>query len=295
MPDAALPNRRTLPVSIRARHCWRAMRERVHFQIKPPVVSIRARHCWRAMRTSKPSTRQTSTFQSAPAIAGGRCGRRRDGYSGRASFNPRPPLLAGDAVVLLLQILEQVFQSAPAIAGGRCHVRSLARQQGGSFNPRPPLLAGDARRHGRVQVEASVSIRARHCWRAMRAYALHCRRAPTSFNPRPPLLAGDAVGGWGCRFAPSGFNPRPPLLAGDAPRCQGIANSSLFPYRARTPAAPSKGQTKIACEKEKPFGNNTLRSARTCLMQRHHFRFAALTIAWHPCPTAPAAHQNPRP
>ena len=111
-----------------------------------------------------------------------------------------------------------------------------------------------------------------------------------------PAIAGGRCGA--ARRRPARhhrFNPRPPLLAGDAPRCQGIANSSLFPYRARTPAAPSKGQTKIACEKEKPFGNNTLRSARTCLMQRHHFRFAALTIAWHPCPTAPAAHQNPRP
>ena len=111
-----------------------------------------------------------------------------------------------------------------------------------------------------------------------------------------PAIAGGRCGRLGApTWTTSCFNPRPPLLAGDAPRCQGIANSSLFPYRARTPAAPSKGQTKIACEKEKPFGNNTLRSARTCLMQRHHFRFAALTIAWHPCPTAPAAHQNPRP
>jgi len=64
-----------------------------------------------------------------------------------ASFNPRPPLLAGDAVTTWGgRYCWQLFQSAPAIAGGRCPqqlrpgVVVLWR-----FNPRPPLLAGDAR------------------------------------------------------------------------------------------------------------------------------------------------------
>ena len=187
-----------------------------------------------------------------------------------------------------------LFQSAPAIAGGRCaDVPGLAGSKVVSIRARHcwRAMQADLRDHARG---AGVSIRARHCWRAM----------PTISGKYPfairfqsaPAIAGGRCAMPRTRWCPAcRFNPRPPLLAGDAPRCQGIANSSLFPYRARTPAAPSKGQTKIACEKEKPFGNNTLRSARTCLMQRHHFRFAALTIAWHPCPTAPAAHQNPRP
>jgi len=62
------------------------------------------------------------------------------------------------------------------------------------FNPRPPLLAGDAHHLGEHGVGDGVSIRARHCWRAMHA----CRRsvccATPRFNPRPPLLAGDAAG-----------------------------------------------------------------------------------------------------
>ena len=186
-------------------------------------------------------------FQSAPAIAGGRCS------------------LTGEGVEI-----GYLFQSAPAIAGGRCLLRVVALTLSSSFNPRPPLLAGDAE-------------------------PLEVRLRTMQFQSAPAIAGGRCPGRRPSGAAGMRFNPRPPLLAGDAPRCQGIANSSLFPYRARTPAAPSKGQTKIACEKEKPFGNNTLRSARTCLMQRHHFRFAALTIAWHPCPTAPAAHQNPRP
>ena len=60
-------------------------------------------------------------FQSAPAIAGGRCSVSTPITPGAVGFNPRPPLLAGDA----LQILQAMdaslrFQSAPAIAGGRC-------------------------------------------------------------------------------------------------------------------------------------------------------------------------------
>ena len=40
---------RGLDVSIRARHCWRAMHQRSAGHNTMIVVSIRARHCWRAM------------------------------------------------------------------------------------------------------------------------------------------------------------------------------------------------------------------------------------------------------
>ena len=212
-------------------------------------------------------------------------------------FNPRPPLLAGDASRgKRSPHLGLCFNPRPPLLAGDARLHAGAGAgPGRRFNPRPPLLAGDAIGRDQARSYTRVSIRARHCWRAMRL-ADDGSEPGAMFQSAPAIAGGRCArcwravaGGWYC------FNPRPPLLAGDAPRCQGIANSSLFPYRARTPAAPSKGQTKIACEKEKPFGNNTLRSARTCLMQRHHFRFAALTIAWHPCPTAPAAHQNPRP
>ena len=130
-------------VSIRARHCWRAMPGTAGtmispwcFNPRPPLlagdairhlhpahqgcVSIRARHCWRAMPANCVRFALFSAFQSAPAIAGGRCGRRSSRRPARRCFNPRPPLLAGDA------------------------------------------CATTVRHRGRV-----VSIRARHCWRAM--------------------------------------------------------------------------------------------------------------------------------
>ena len=89
---------------------------------------------------------QPSLFQSAPAIAGGRC-----------------------RIPVGVFVNNEKFQSAPAIAGGRCqgaggHTRASKR-----FNPRPPLLAGDAAKPYLCPAGVAVSIRARHCWRAMRA------------------------------------------------------------------------------------------------------------------------------
>ena len=169
-----------------------------------------------------------------------------------------------------------LFQSAPAIAGGRCHPRSIGRTDNCSFNPRPPLLAGDARAHQIGSGRCKVSIRARHCWRAMRCChggagptrrvsirARHCWRAmrlseslnvfvvmfqsapaiaggrcisratstqsPRCFNPRPPLLAGDAHAILRTTLTEWRFNPRPPLLAGDAVCvCARRLMSSLF-------------------------------------------------------------------
>ena len=168
MPAARRAERRRLGVSIRARHCWRAMPALAHFVDGHPAVSIRARHCWRAMPRHYADGSSALLFQSAPAIAGGRC--QRPANDGRPARG---------------------FQSAPAIAGGRCahHARRLPRP--GCFNPRPPLLAGDASgagtsprlsefqsapaiAGGRCPILAEhlltappVSIRARHCWRAM--------------------------------------------------------------------------------------------------------------------------------
>ncbi len=68
------------------------------------------------------------------------------GEYGNACFNPRPPLLAGDAHRL------------PRLAAPPAR-----------FNPRPPLLAGDAQHLEGLFSLGIVSIRARHCWRAMPA------------------------------------------------------------------------------------------------------------------------------
>ncbi len=139
-------------VSIRARHCWRAMPPPAWESEGAHDVSIRARHCWRAMLDV--------------IVHGERLG---------------------------------PFQSAPAIAGGRCRAIPWAQPRTGRFNPRPPLLAGDARANAaeRLQIQ-DVSIRARHCWRAMPA----SQRAPmpaNSFQSAPAIAGGRCFGG---RLAP---------------------------------------------------------------------------------------------
>ena len=181
-------------VSIRARHCWRAIRccalattPASLFQSAPAIaggrspgyagllsnavlVSIRARHCWRAIRGDIVTIRSVMGFQSAPAIAGGR------------SFPAAEPSLN-----------LAMFQSAPAIAGGRSLPGCRIGYWSSCFNPRPPLLAGDPAVKHFVALAALVSIRARHCWRAIRHHPGVHGRFCWCFNPRPPLLAGDPL------------------------------------------------------------------------------------------------------
>ena len=201
--------RYALPVSIRARHCWRAMRALVArlaalrpFQSAPAIAGGRCR---------LPGRRgdMLVRFQSAPAIAGGRCLPPRSPLHGATCFNPRPPLLAGDA------------SRRPAIA-----------KPPWSFNPRPPLLAGDAPFGPLAPHPLDVSIRARHCWRAMRSCPGRWRRG-CSFNPRPPLLAGDATARRSRRRGWPRFNPRPPLLAGDAFAATYLVGRAIVSIRAR--------------------------------------------------------------
>ena len=175
-------------VSIRARHCWRAMPclRLPGFMIAN--VSIRARHCWRAMRRGH-------QIMGHPAI--------------------HPPLLAGDQSAPR-HCWRARFQSAPAIAGGINPAGGHTVSEGFNrarhcwrarfaecFNPGPP--------GGRY-----VSIRARHCWRAMLAMS---QPVPgRGFNPRPPLLAGDAKM---CRAAPRSTFQSAPAIAGG--RCNSVA------------------------------------------------------------------------
>jgi hypothetical protein len=151
------------------------------------IVSIRARHCWRAIRAGQGDLPASlpAVFQSAPAIAGGR-----SAGNGGAALRPQmasvfqsAPAIAGGRSPQASGCIAQAaltFQSAPAIAGGRSRaIRRLnpacwpirrQRPRLNSFNPRPPLLAGDP-----VNDHESPN------W---------CSKEH-SFNPRPPLLAGD--------------------------------------------------------------------------------------------------------
>ena len=133
------------PVSIRARHCWRANPSstsvplrRLMFQSAPAIaggrihnghsvcvavemVSIRARHCWRAnrgLRTAGVPVQRVSI---------------------RARHCWRANLRLG-----LRSLALCLFQSAPAIAGGRIRITRTAPVATSCFNPRPPLLAGES-------------------------------------------------------------------------------------------------------------------------------------------------------
>jgi len=110
-------------------------------------VSIRARHCWRAILRFLPPWQPPKLFQSAPAIAGGR---------------------STQAVPASLTCT--VFQSAHAIAGGR----SAA------------VLAEQA-------AAADVSIRARHCWRAILPAEVKAA-AVMGFQSAPAIAGGRSSG-----------------------------------------------------------------------------------------------------
>ena len=158
--------KRAGPVSIHARHCWRANRlarrggrQRTRFNPRPPLlagesmlngavrammdVSIHARHCWRA----NPRLAQDAIQRGGVSIHARHCW--------RANLSRRSSTASGSP-----------FQSTPAIAGGRIDQPPPFFGRRGGFNPRPPLLAGESGLLQRLGQRAFVSIHARHCWRA---------------------------------------------------------------------------------------------------------------------------------
>ena len=82
------------PVSIRARHRWRAIPLPALQAGDDVGVSIRARHRWRAILKASTSKLKPSMFQSAPAIDGGRSIQWSLCRLPACRFNPRPPSMA---------------------------------------------------------------------------------------------------------------------------------------------------------------------------------------------------------
>ena len=109
-------------------------------------------------------------FQSTPANTGGRCFSPACVAAVARCFNPRPPILAGDAPCRAARSsCPRCFNPRPPILAGDATADSVKVVASAGFNPRPPILAGDAiHRHG-------------------------VARTSDSFNPRPPILAGDAA------------------------------------------------------------------------------------------------------
>ena len=179
------------PVSIHARHYWRARLRRAVARAQPLIVSIHARHYWRARRAHRrPGARlaqvsiharhywrarpdyciscwAVNPFQSTPAITGGRDVAQRADHPAHTRFNPRPPLLAGETAESLRRALARLVS---------IHARHYWRARRAVPSPQ--------------SASRTVSIHARHYWRARRSRAT-LRPARFRFNPRPPLLAGE--------------------------------------------------------------------------------------------------------
>ncbi len=155
-------------------------------------VSIHASRCWEAMHNFDSNEGDETMFQSTPPVAGRRCAARFTEKSKPKSFNPRLPLLGGDAppssfVPAVITV---------SIHASRCweamRQQVLKRRGERCFNPRLPLLGGDARRSAcralctrpfqstppvagrrccrlckRTSTPIRVSIHASRCWEAM--------------------------------------------------------------------------------------------------------------------------------
>ena len=199
------------PVSIRARHRWRAIPAAARNLDAGAGVSIRARHRWRAIPEAGREAFTVLMFQSAPAIDGGRSSTR----TAAAALCRR-------------------FQSAPAIDGGRSSVVAAAHHVASLFQSAPAIDGGrscTARRRPRTLQR--VSIRARHRWRAIHAEADRRRRYRCCFNPRPPSMAGDPLSDGAARRRAASFNPRPPSMAGDPDARGPAADKQRVSIRAR--------------------------------------------------------------
>ncbi len=189
-------------------------------------------------------------FQSTPAIAGGRIITPSRTKTRWPCFNPRPPLLAGESACTPGRSAKDAFQSTPAIASGRIHAQRRGAGHDGRFNPRPPLLAGESKAGTRryptwgcfnprppllagesfapiqYRLGLSVSIHARHCWRANRsAPALFWAKG--WFQSTPAIAGGRIRPAAAPRSARVCFNPRPPLLAGES-GCRVVGGNVLL-------------------------------------------------------------------
>ena len=136
------------------------------------------------------------------------------------------------------------FQSTPVISGGRAEGAEHCRRDAICFNPRPSFLAGEPQAAWAVGALQSVSIHARHFWRAspdigvqnrcrciVSIHARHFWRASPGkaqrladaavFQSTPVISGGRAGHSKNDQESISGFNPRPSFLAGEpVQRCR---------------------------------------------------------------------------
>ena len=128
-------------------------------------------------------------FQSTPAITGGRCVSPPERVADQLCFNPRPPLLAGDAPWHEKDKRLRQFQSTPAITGGRCRPSRACGTTKRWFQSTPAITGGRCVGAGVQAVGHGVSIHARHYWRAMPS-ARVSTTALLMFQSTPAITGG---------------------------------------------------------------------------------------------------------
>jgi len=196
-------------------------------------VSIRARHCCRAMQHKSSTIDRGHKFQSAPGIAAGRCVRTTEKHYAKWVFQSAPGIAAGRCEVCRPHPTRfQGFNPRPALLPGDADFSTLPCVDACSFNPRPALLPGDARQHECARSCDRVSIRARHCCRAMRD-AEFMDKAGVLFQSAPGIAAGRCKSKHCRHRLITCFNPRPALLPGDACSDKSLTEVLAVSIRAR--------------------------------------------------------------
>ena len=107
------------------------------------AVSIHARHCWRANAPSTKAMTPCKTFQSTPAIAGGRMHRFFFVCARHGRFQSTPAIAGGRMGVAPDTVRRALgFQSTPAIAGGRMETICVFVAVSMVFQSTPAIAGG---------------------------------------------------------------------------------------------------------------------------------------------------------
>ena len=176
-------------VSIHARRYRRAKLDGGEVVVNPVHVSIHARR----YRRAKPQGLLHLDAHDLVSIHARRYRRaKRRGVAAALqvqSFNPRPPIPAGETANTWMSMSICVFQSTPADTGGRNLGLITCSRSTACFNPRPPIPAGETAGEGAAGHGLPVSIHARRYRRAKQC-ATCTSSAGLSFQSTPADTGG---------------------------------------------------------------------------------------------------------
>ncbi len=161
------------------------------------------------------------------------------------SFNPRPPLLAGESLCR-----HHARRHGVSIHARHCWRANLSVSLAQALNWSVSIHARHCWRAnlgvgGPNKPKRRVSIHARHCWRANQGRCI-CFQASQRFQSTPAIAGGRIyrVGGSGAYR--DGFNPRPPLLAGESLNCRASARRSWC-FNPRPPLLAGESGLALSC------------------------------------------------